>query len=437
MSWEFSPTFDASVAAAITGKKQLVYHCAPAWWATIVLFEQLGDPSGSGLRNLVVIPDGVGTAEGASCIGAASALDPIHPATGLTRTAKLLRDQRIRTLVVTAADALELLKRSALGLSDIDRVILGWPEIQLAQGVSDLLDTILAECRSAQRVLIASDLKPLTAFLEQHAHRAAIVDATDAAEASDRPIRYSLTSEQQLASTVRAALDVLNPTSTLLWDPVTARHERWEGIRCDPGVSVSADEGADRIDLALGVEVPTPAALAALERRAKQVLFLVEPWQISYLRALSPRVRSLRLPSEADRAPHRARQLRAAVRDRIAAGKHDFNLVALAPLLDEYDPATIAAAAAQLPTAEPATPPDIAAWVRLRINAGRDRIKTGDVVGVLLNSAGLTREQVGRVALRDHSATVEIRADVAERARRELDGTIVRGHRLSAKLDHR
>ena len=119
-------------------------------------------------------------------------------------------------------------------------------------------------------------------------------------------------------------------------------------------------------------------------------------------------------------------------------------LLAVEPLLDEFDPALVAAAAlAGAPTsrpegADPGTGPDTAAatWTRLFVTVGhRDLVKPGDVLGALMTAADLQRTDVGRIEVKERFSLVEVRPTIADRAIRNLTGEQIRGRRVTVRLD--
>ena len=104
MSWEFAPNFDAAFRAAIESGNNLIYVCPPAWWTTLPLFEKFPETSASGIRNIVLIPDAIGLRESVALLESVENCRPIHAATGLTRTGRLLQNGQVSTLVATPAE---------------------------------------------------------------------------------------------------------------------------------------------------------------------------------------------------------------------------------------------------------------------------------------------------------------------------------------------
>ncbi len=441
MSWTFAPTFDAGPRAALGGGKNLIYVCPPAGWAVLPLLQRLEETPEPGLATLLLAPHPSEVVELASLAATVETLTPVHAVSGLARAGRFLRSGVVRTLVATPADAFQLLSRALLKLEGLRRVAVLWPEAQLALGAGEAIDTVLAECGGAQRVVVTGDDAPLANFLERHARRAPVVPAGRLPEQPVGRVRYALVDPQRLAWAVRGALDTLNPASALVWDPTPAAAHRWAEYAEDPTVRVASDPGDEPVEWAIAVELPTAEALAALQGVAQGVIVLARAAQLPYLERLSGSLDVLRLPSEADRARDRAGAMRAELRGRIEGGQFLDGLAALAPLFDEYDPALVAAAALQTPEAEATarvTPSEIPTWAHIHVSAGRrDRLRTGDVVGALLNAVGIPKDTIGRVDVRENFSVVEVRAEVAPRVLQGLDGVTLRGRTVTAKIDKR
>jgi len=440
VSWTFAPVFDAGHRTALNNGKNLVYVCPPAGWTLLPLMAQL-EKAPSGVGTLLLVPEASEAFELAALLDTDEALRPVHAGSGLARTARLLRADAVRTLIATPADVLQLVSRSALKLASVPRVVVLWPELHFELGASQPIDTILGESQGAQRIICTADATALTDFLERHARRAPVAAAARYPETPTGRVRCAVVDRQRLGLAVRAALDALNPSTALLWDPTPLAPRRWSELTADPTLRIGAEPGGDPVDLALCAELPTAEALAALMETAREVVVLVRATQVAYLRRMVEQASQLRLPTEADRARDRTAQLRGMLRDRLETEDHTADLAALAPLLDEYDAALVAAAALRVggPGAPPAEAADaMPTWVHLHINAGkRDRVRTGDVVGVLLNAVGLPKDHIGRVDVRESFSLIEVRSEVAERTLRGLEGAVLRGRTLTARVDRR
>jgi len=441
VSWTFEPEFDAAHRAALESGKSLIYVCPPAPWAVRPLLDHLAPRSGDGIRTLVLAPD---TSEALQLLTEAShveSLSPTHAVTGLARTSKCLKAGGFKTLIAAPSDAMRLVTRSSLRLESIDQIVVCWPEAHIDLNHGAILDELLGECGGAQRLIATADETSIGDFLERHARRAPVLAAARPPEVPGQAVRYAIAPAYRVAAAVRAALDAQSPASAFVWDPSPLLHHRWMDYRADPTVRVGSDPGSDPVDLAIAVELPTAEALTAIRAITHDVIVLVRPRQLGYLGSLVGRLTVVRLRSEVDTAQDWRAMLRSRVRDRVEDQAFRGNLLALAPLFDEYDPALVAAAILDLPepeTAAPAGATEVPHWVHLHLNLGsRDRLRTGDVVGALLNAAGLTRDHIGRVDMRDAFTVVEVRAETGETARRGMDGIVLRGRTVVARFDRK
>jgi len=440
VSWTYEPEFDAAHRAALSNGKNLVYVCPAAGWAMLPLLEQLPAPGGAGVETLLLVPETSEALELAPMVASIEPLRPVHAVSGLARAGGLLKSQSFRTLLATPAAVLQLLSRSSLKLDALACVVILWPETHFELGAAGTVDSILGECQSAQRLIVTTDEVPIADFIDRHARRAPIAAPARLPKAPGARVRYALVDRQRLGWAVRSALDSLNPARALLWDPTPLAETRWADYDGDPTVLVAADPGKEAVDLALAVELPSSGALDAMRGVARDVVILARATQLAYLQGLAE-LSPLRLPSEADQARDRTAHMRALVRGRLEADDCSGDLAALSPLFDEYDPALVAAAALQVSQATGQAQPTADAlptWVHIHINSGkRDRIRTADLVGALLNAVGLPKDHIGRVDVRDSFSLIEVRSEVAERTLRGLEGVTLRGRAVSARVDRK
>ncbi len=444
MAWECTPPLDAGLRAALAAKKSLVYVCPPAPWAAGSLFAAF-PPAEARPATLILVPWDSAGVQLATAYHSLAHLGPLHPATGVARAQRLLAAGQICSLIATLPEALDLVRRSALKLEGLARVVIGWPEQLLAAGLGPWLDTLLADASAVQRIVLTADEAPLADFLERHARRAPVGWAARLPERPVGPARYAVADPARRVTAARAVLDVLDPQRAIVWDPDPNASVRWadllaiEGVSLGPGTAEIAP-GAEPADLAIAADLPSADVLVALRGAAREVVVLLDAPQLPYLQRLAAPLDAVRLQGAAERARDRLTQLRREVRERLAAGPPLSELLALDSLFDEHDPALVAAALLSLGRAAPPTgaPPDATAWVRVHVNAGRrDQLRPGDLVGVLLNAVGLVKEDIGRIELREGFTLVDVRAEEAERAVRGLTGTTVRGRRIAARLDRR
>jgi ATP-dependent RNA helicase DeaD len=77
-----------------------------------------------------------------------------------------------------------------------------------------------------------------------------------------------------------------------------------------------------------------------------------------------------------------------------------------------------------------------ATFTRIFVTVGaRDGVRPADLVGALTGEAGITRQQIGKVDIRDTYSLVEIATPEAEGAATRLSGVSVKGRRAIARLE--
>jgi ATP-dependent RNA helicase DeaD len=175
---------------------------------------------------------------------------------------------------------------------------------------------------------------------------------------------------------------------------------------------------------------------------------LSQPRQLPTLRSLAAgaAVTPIVLPDAALRARGRDEVAREEIRRELERGSHGRELLALEPLLDEYDGIEIAAATLSLleraraeraaAVAAAADQPSAPAMTKLFVNVGaKDNARPADLVGAFANEGGITRTQIGRVELRETYSLVEVDSRVASDVAAKLTGSTIRGRRVQARLE--
>jgi hypothetical protein len=440
VSWTFAPEFDAASRAALESGKPLIYVSPPAAWAVRPLLERLPSSAAQGLGTLILVPEHLLAAEVQVEAADLGSVAPVRLATGLERTSRLIESGRTRTLVTPPQTAVRLLGRSALDAGRLTRVVVCWPETHASLGTDSDVDALLGEARDAQRIVVTAQESTAQDFVARYAHRAPGVMAGILPESPLASLRYAIVASAGLERALEHALDRLMPDTALIWDPSVAGRHRWLGWTAHPGLRVSTAIDGPEVDLAVAADLPSADALAMLHRIARQVLVLVRPSQVGYLRAMVRDASPLAVTGEIDRARDWREELRNTVRRRIETGGGETALLALGPLFEEFDPALVAAALvdADVPARGVADIPPVPLWAHLHLNLGkRDNVRAGDIVGALLNAVGLPKEHVGRVDVRDTFTLVEVRAESVEAARTGLQGMTVRGRTVAVRFDRK
>lgn len=452
MSWDFAPAFDAAHRAVLASGKPLVYVCAPASWPVVHLFANLPHLGTSGLGTLVLVPTTTDALDLGDALQPVSGSQPVHALTGLVRGERLLRADGVGTLVGTPADILYLLSRSALKSDQVSRVAVVWPEAMLdagggvgggggGGGLNDL-DVILGDAPNAHRLIITSDEASAAGVIERHARRAPVAVHSRLPDRGAGVVRYAAVEPYARVHAARVALDVLAPQTTLVWDP--SGPDRWRELVACPDVDLATGPSDGQVDLVISADLPSAEALAALRELAREVLVLLRPRQIPYLERISETTKPVRLRGDTDRVRSDAAKLRERLRERLGRGSLAAELLAVESLLEEYDPALVAAAALASAgaVAEPSHPPleepshAEATWTRLYVTAGRrDQVREGAVLKVVMEAANLKRSDVGRIDVKENFTLVEVRPEVASHTIRCVTGCQIRGRRVTVRPD--
>lgn len=425
--WNVEVTFDAAHRAVLSAGKPLVYVCPPAGWALRPLVEQFD--AGDGLDTLLIVPNP------GDVLDAASALSPViagyvHAATGLLRTERLVRSGAVSFLIATPAVVQALVAKSALAVGAVPRIVWTWPERMPETG--SVVDDILAEAPGAQRIIVTTDETAAAEPIQRHARRAPVAVHSRPPEHPTTSIRYATLGSTTRDAAVREVVETIDPERAVVWTPFD------RAAPAQPGIA--GPDGADAAPAALHVfaDLPTAPLLAQIPPGASAVV-LIRPSQLAYLRRLTRVEGPVRISREPDRIRERAAAVRRQLRQVIE--EHDLaaELEAIEPLLDDFDPAIIAAAALREGLARQDAPEAAAStWTKVHLSAGRkDRIGPRDVVGALVNAVGLSPDDIGRIDVQDRFTLVDIRPDDASRVVRSLTGQGLRGVRITARLDRR
>jgi len=338
-------------------------------------------------------------------------------ATSHARARQRLSGTVPEVVCVGVPDAVQLLERSVLKPGAFASVVLAWPD-QLDEPGLAALETVMAECdREAQRLLlVAAPGQGVQQLVERYAFKAMTwgfpPDGGQPPAPDAGPARYVLARRSAFAEVSRRILDALNPASD---DEVRI-------VSCP----ASRDEARE-----IGRSGPAPVIVA-------------EPHQLAWLRSVFAPLSPLPLPAASLELEQRAEALRARLARVIETGNLDRELFQVGPLLSQFDPAVVAAAALRL--AQEAAPRNQAAPApaqqhpaqptRIWVGIGRkDNVRPGDLVGALANEARVPAEAIGKIEVRELFSLVEVKSGHAEQAVKGLSGVTVRGRRLTVRMD--
>jgi ATP-dependent RNA helicase DeaD len=457
------------VSLEVTRGQNVVYQM-PHDWASISQFlEPLlarVDASQGGLQLLVVTPDGeVAAAVGAAAVRLVQSADTqIIAATSAPRTARLLELRPAQVLAGSASTLLELVRGSALKLDTVRGVCIAWADELLSRGEDASLELLMAELpKDAARVLVAASLTPpVEALIERYARRARRVVSPTVEAGEPTSVQYLTVALEGRLAALRRVLDDQNPATAVVF----ARDESSESevtslLRSlgysGPAASVRVGRAAAP-DTSLVILFDLPATHAELHEAAGSAptIALVQPRQLESLRALTGggALRSYSLPEAGRRARARESLLRDELRRVIADQAIEREILALEPLLADYDGVEIAAACAEArasssslrAAARPASEQTPARsretrgaqgeMARLFVTVGeRDNVRPADLVGAIANLAGLSGSVVGKIDIRQSHSIVEVAADSADTVIERLNGTTIRGRQVVARRD--
>lgn len=439
MSQVTAVEWGASQRAALDHGKPMVYVCPPAGWTVRPLFARLPVPDhANGLRTVGLVPDSSDALDVAAALADMPAHQHVHACTGLGRTERLLRGGLLTSLLAAPADALELTKRAALKTDTLAHVLIMWPERFDPEAMA-AVDSVLSEMRALQKIIVTAEPDRVADVIERQARRAPIAAFADVPVERIGVVQFALVDTDGRARAVRAALDASATERIALWVPYASSGMDAVPIGPDIDLLVGDDVAAESEAAAAGrliaADLPSPTVLAHMRRRANEVVVLVRPTQLAYLETMVAQTRTMRLPSAVDRARDRLLAVRNRLRAQAETADLTGHLMAIEPLMEEFDPAVLAAAALAGWQVAPLTP---STWTHVHINVGRrDGVGPGDFVGLLVNAVGLQREDVGRIDLREQFSLVEVRPEDAERTVNGLAGQTLRGRRVVARLDRR
>ena len=455
--------------AATVSRNQNVVYVMPHDWASIAQF--LGplldrvDGESQEIQLVVVTPDA--EIAGAVSASAVKLLEgralSVLAATSGSRAARLARIRPPQVLAGSASTLLELVRAAAIKADAVRAVCIAWADELIARDESASLESVMAALpKDAARVIVTAEATPeVEALVERYARRARRVAAA-AGEAKPMPIEYVTVSANSRLSALRRLLDDADPKSATVFvrdrDRLnevndllrSAGHAEGDSVRV--GVSAGPDE-----DLVVLFDLPASREeLHEAAGAARRAVALIQPRQLASLRtlagggAVTPRA----LPESSQRARDVDARARVELRRVLQENRFGRALLAIEPLLDEYDGAEIAAAALVLlerereaaksapastsasTSASPAPRREGGTMVRLFVSVGaRDGVRPADLVGAMANQGGVSSAELGKVDIRESHSIVEASTTVADTLIERVTGTTIKGRRAIVRRD--
>jgi hypothetical protein len=254
------------------------------------------------------------------------------------------------------ADLARLIAESRLVLSELQSLVLVWPEETLTdQEQRAFLETILAEVpRTSERVAVCAQRSPdLAPFLERSMWRARTVDHVTPTSASSTPLRFITASPSEQTRALRSVLDALDPATAVL---ITFSDESESAASEAAAVFGSGDalkvaRGVPEGSFNLGIvfdDVPDAESLTATSAVAGELVAIVRPSRVAALRKVAPNSTPMTFTGAIANARSNHDLLRDEIRGYVGSDAHVPWIPIVEPLLEGMDSVEVAAAALAL-----------------------------------------------------------------------------------------
>jgi len=424
---------------------------------------------------------------------------PLVAISAAGRGARLLGSRVVPAIAGSPGTLVALLRSSAVKLEGVRTVIIAWADELFEAREGEALEIVLAEIpKDARRIVVADHLTPdVEALIERHLRRASRLGlSAEESGTASLPIRYVSTTPAGRQAAFRRLLDDLDPPSVIVLASDSSSVEEARaavaslGFEGDASVRVEGAPIEEQAALVIFYDLPVTAdAVVKVEATAPaQVVALVTPRQVPALRRLtSGGVEPLDISRAAIKARARDERVRSAIRAELQAGFPTREVMALEPLLSEFDGLEIAAAALRLfernrseegarrTEAERPVPrtaersadrpaersPErgderrearprrtegargtsdrgAGEFTRVFISIGdRDGVRPGDLVGAITGESGITSDRIGKLDIRDGHSVAEIASSDAEAVIEKMNGLTIKGRRVTARVDER
>lgn len=382
------------------------------------------------------------------------------PVTNGKRAARLLHARPAQLVAGDARALLDLVRSASLKLDAIKGIVVAWADHIFDAGDGEALDALFGELpkeAGAARVVVVERMTPeVESLLERQLRRARRVELADA-EGETGAVSVIVTSPAGRTRALRRLLDELDPSRALVIaasDDTQLEAERAVNALGHGGESASVARDATNAtghDLVVlyGLPASRVTLVAVAAAQAGRVVALVEARQVPALRRMAASVVPFVFPDAARAARGRDDQIRDELRRELASGAPTRELLALEPLLAEYEGTEIAAAALRLLEREraqmratsaavqpTASTPAEGGFVKVFLTVGsRDGVLPGDLVGSISGESDIRSSKLGKIEIREGFSLVEVASDEAEKVIAAMNGATLKGRKLAARLD--
>jgi len=449
---------EAREPAGVT-RGQNVVHVIPLDWSALqrvlgTIVERI-DVARPEPQLLVVTTDAESATAAASAIVRMAGERGVRvlAATASPRAARLLRSAPPHVVTGAPAELATLLQSSALKPGSVRATVLAWLDTILESPDAQPLENVFAELpKEGARVVLASAVGPAyEALIERYARRARRESEPAGEPGPALSAEYVAAPEAGRTSALRRLLDALDLPAAVLYSRDEAvrdeasRVARTLGYPADAvrATATAADAAGSEPLVLLDLPATREEMRALAGTGGRRLYAIVQPSQLGSLRALlgGGALSPVALVEAAERARGRDAALRASLRDVLTSSDVRREVLAIEPLLAEFDGIEIAAAALRLleqqrPVRPAAAAAQTAPMTALFVNLGeRDGVRAQELISAVTSSAGVPGSQVGKVEVRDTHSIVEVAAAVAELVAGKLTGSVVRGRRVQARVD--
>jgi len=414
------------------------------------------DPEATGPQALILLP----TDDAAAAT--ADSLTRLMRSRGLTVAVAQPRSPTAADVVVASPSAaMAALEHSAIKLDTLSALVVDGASVMVELGATDSLEALASQApKDAQRVFLTSFLaRDIEDWIERHARRARRLNwiPSEVAPLSTKTVEYWTSPRATwlpvLTRLLKSAMEKsggystvhcrLEPEARALADQLAVRGMAARCADDDASTLVRCGDAVEGDVSSLAVSWGSPADLDSFRTVAggadRCVVFL-EPREVAHLQQLAAplavRLTALKTapPAEALRS---ARVTHEQLRDAAANRDLEPYMLLLEPLLDEFTPVQLAAAATALfreQSPVSAVEP-LPAWTRLYFAVGRrDGIRPADLVGAITGEAPIGGDRIGRIEIKDTYTSVEVAASVADQVIKSLATATIRGRPANVRV---
>lgn len=412
------------------------------------------DPSAAGPQALVLRP----TDDRAAHTGDAL-FKLLHPLSLKVTVIRPHARADAHVVVASPSAVITAIEHSAIKLEGLRIIVVDGVSAMNELGAQDDLETLTSHIpKEAQRLVLTSALTPpVEDYIDRHARRARRLAylPNEAPQLSDVTLEYyaapkdlwlsaltrsveAQTAKSSNHATIRCRLEqeaeTLAAQLAVRGFDTSSDSRRLSVLATDP-----ADVEPDTLQIWWGAPLDVQGFQTYMPNSRRAFAF-IEPRELPHLQRLASllavRMTVLKAapPTEAHRS---AQQTRDQLHDAIAERDLEPYILLVQPLLDEYAPIQIAAAAtALLRERSPAAPAkSLPAWTRLYFGVGRrDGVRPADFVGAITGESPVTGDRIGRIEIRDTYSSVEVAASVADQVIKNLGTATIRGRPANVRV---